>query len=118
MGQRHVRAQDMPAVDAGAAAAGQDMQGNRHIEILRGGPERIVVAMAIRLVVRRRTPNEYSANTYFTAALDLCHRGRDVAEFDGAETDEPLRIVAGILCRPVVEPAKACGAKLGIVEPE
>src|SRR5229473_8650108 len=74
--------------------------------------------MAIRLVVRRRTPNEYSANTYFTAALNLCHRGRDVSEFDGAETDEPLRIVAGILGGPVVEPAKACGAKFGVVEPE
>src|ERR1700730_2253508 len=74
--------------------------------------------MAVRLVVRRRTPNEYSANTYFTAAFNLRHRGRDVSQFDGAETDEPLRIVAGILGGPVVEPAKACGAKLGIVEPE
>src|SRR6202047_2490209 len=74
--------------------------------------------MAVRLVVRRRTPNEYSANTYFTAAFDLRHRGRDVSEFDGAETDEPLRIVAGVLSGPVVEPAKACGAKFGIIEPE
>src|SRR5690348_5820055 len=116
MWQRHVRAQNMPAVDAGAAAASQDMQRNRHIESLRGGPERIVVAMAIRLVVRRRTPNEYSANTYFTAALEFRYGSRDVAEFDGAETDEPFRTITGVFCRPVVEPAKACGAKLGVVE--
>src|SRR5260370_2343337 len=88
------------------------------MEILRGGPEGIVVAMAIRLVVRRRSPDEHSTNTYFAAAFEFRHRCPDVCEFDGAETDEPLRIVTGILGGPVVDPAKACGAKLGVVEAE
>src|SRR5260370_34954475 len=74
--------------------------------------------MAIRLVVRRRSPDEHSTNTYFAAAFEFRHRRRDVCEFDGAETDEPLRIVTGIFGGPVVEPAETCGAKLGVVEAE
>src|SRR5712692_6014627 len=62
--------------------------------------------MAIRLVVRRRSPDEHSTNTYFAAAFEFRHRRRDVCEFDGAETDEPLRIVTGIFGGPVVEPRK------------
>jgi len=87
MRQRHVRTQDVSAVEAGATAAGQDMQRDRHIQILCGSPERIVLVITVRPVVRGRAPNEHAADSHFAAPLEFRHSRRDIREFDRAETE-------------------------------
>src|SRR5205814_5165339 len=94
------------------------MERERHLEILRGGPERIVVWMRIGPIGGRFSPDHRSRHATTLDALQFGNRGGDILKRNQAERDQALEIILAILCGPVIEDAETRRTELSIPEPE
>ena len=94
------------------------MQRERHPEFLRGGPERIIVAMGIRPILGRRGPDERAFKSHLRRALEFAARAIDVEERNHREARELARRVATEFREPVVVDAKAVFLEFGVFDPE
>src|SRR5689334_5824137 len=106
----------MAAAEAGTAPSGENMKRNRHFEVLGGCPEWIIDWIAIRLVFRRRTPDQHAAQTFFGAALEFLHSFVDIFQRHGAGPDQALGVVTAIFAGPIIKRFEAGVAEFGIVE--
>src|SRR6266852_2274669 len=94
------------------------MQRQRYPEVLRRGPERIVVGVAVGTLVRRLRPDHRTAHPFLCDAREFGSARGDVFKRDEPKRDEPVEIVAAVFDGPVVERAKACGAQFDVIESE
>ena len=72
--------------------------------------------MAVRPIVRRLGPNHRSFDASFGAALKLFYPGINVFQGNQSEWQQPFRIMAAILCRPVIIRAKTGDPQFYIVQ--
>ena len=97
-------------------AASPDVQGQGYVEILRSGPERIIVRMAIRPLTRGIRPDHRSSHPLFGNALEFLDGRPNVLERDEPERNKPLGIIATVLHRPVIVRLKTGSPQLSIIE--
>src|SRR5438128_310702 len=106
MRQAHVGMQDLAEVDAVPAPGGEDVQRERHVQVLGRSPERIVLAAAVRMIIGRRTPDQGSTESCLSNTLEFLYPGRDVLQGNRAQADEPLGIVADVFRSPIIKGAE------------
>src|SRR5713226_1905845 len=100
------------------AMAGQDVQVNRHIELLRRGPELIVVFRVKGQARMRHLPNDGASEAGFFAAFQLFYRCIDVVHGDGGDADQAFGSRLTIVDQPVVVGGKASGLQFRIIKME
>ena len=87
--------------------AGQDVQADWHVQVLRRFPERLVMVGVERQVGVWRLPDESAFEAAITAAAKLLHRLVDVVDRDGGDADQPIQRRLAVLKQPVVVDAEA-----------
>src|SRR5713226_6608611 len=100
------------------ALAGDDMQRKREVMIGGGLPERIVDAVAVWLVLRRRAPDHRAAQTLLRATLQLLNPRWNIFERNQRRADQALGIVRAELREPVVVRAETCALQVGVAQVE
>ena len=98
--------------------AGQDMKADRHLQVLCGGPQFVVMIRAQRQIRMWRLPDQRTSHAHLPRALELRHRMVDVVGGDAGETDEPVRGDRAVLDEPVVVGAEARLLQRRVVQPE
>ena len=114
----HVRIEHGTGVAGRAFGPRQNMEREGHRELLRGGPERLVVRMRIRPLGGRFPPDHRPCHAPALDPLQLGHRGRDILERNKSQRDQALEIILAILRGPVIEGTETRRAELGIRESE
>ena len=87
------------------------MEGDRHVELGGGVPDRIEVGMAQTASVRRECGHEDPANAFGAKVLELAHGIRRIAERDVSEWEETIPIPLGSLESPAVVRAAVRGGE-------
>src|SRR5262245_5587669 len=100
------------------AHAGDAVQAQRHLELLRRRPERIIVGGAVRPRRGRRSPDGGALEPARGAPGKLLHAVVDVVEGDQGEPGESFRRVGAVLGQPVVVDTKAGALQRRVGEPE
>ena len=96
----------------------QGMQRERHLELLRGGPEGVIVMMRVGSILGRRGPDEGAFEPHLGAALEFAARAVNVEQRNHREAGEPARRVTTELSAPVVVNAEAVFLECGVFNPE
>src|SRR5579872_5200143 len=112
---RRVRAAaDTPA----AARAGQDMQRERHLQFLGGGPKTIVLAGAIMVALRRRRPDHAAFESELFTSFEFMGAPLDVEQRDKAEPAEAAGRIFAELRQPIIVNRKAGFLEFGLLNSE
>ena len=82
------------------------MHADRHVQLLRRGPQRVVVITVKRQIGRRSLPDHRAAQAGLLAALQLLHRVGNVEARQVAYPEEPIRRGRAVFDDPVVVDAK------------
>ena len=101
-----------------ALFAGHHMQADRHVQLLGGRPEGIVLGAAIRLFARRRTPDHDAPHTVPGPPLQLLDAGLNVFERNQRDPEQAFRVIAAKFAQPVVIGPKTRLLELGVVQTE
>src|SRR5262249_56170551 len=83
------------------AVPAQDVQIDRQVEILRGGPELVVVRRGKRQLCGRYLPDDRAAHAGFAAALQLFDGAADVLHRQHGDPDQPVRPGATVSDKPI-----------------
>src|SRR6266545_2619703 len=94
------------------------MQAHRSIQILTRAPKLIVVAGVEGEIRMGRLPNDRAFQSGFVASLEFFDAVIDVIDRNGRNADQPIRIDAAVIDKPVVVDAEASFLQTGIVESE
>src|SRR6266540_1223269 len=98
--------------------AGQNMQTHGSIELLARGPEFVVMTGVKGEIGMGCLPNNRALESRFVASLELFDAVIDVIDRNGRNADEPIRIDAAVVDKPVIVDAKASFLQTGIIESE
>src|SRR5262249_33708412 len=98
------------------ASASQDMQREGKIVFLGCCPEGIVLRRAVRLILRRGTPDQSAAQAFLSHTFEFRHTGRNILKRNRTQADQSRRVVAAILRSPIVERPETLSAQLGVIE--
>src|SRR5713226_10592779 len=92
------------------------MEAQRYTEVLRPRPERIISAIAVRPVFRRRAPDKSASQSRLGASLQFRARPLDIVQRDQRTSDQPLWIGPAIVNHPLVVSFEAGLLELDILE--
>src|SRR5712671_4685829 len=93
----HVGIDDVACVTGRAFSARQNMKRQRHLEILGGGPEWIVIRMRVGPVRRRIAPDHRTGHPAPLDSFEFSDRSWNVLKSDKPERNQSLEIVAAIV---------------------
>ena len=97
----HVEPEGVGA-DAGVGALGGDVERQRHLQVLGGGPEPVVLRRPVRLPRWRGDRDQRPAEAHPTASLQLGGGVVDVVDVDHRHALEAARVLGAELGQPVV----------------
>ena len=92
------------------------MERQGHIQVLGGGPERIVVGVAIGLFIRWRGPDHRPPQALVGTPFEFGHTSVNIFERHQPDADQPVGIIAAILGHKVVIGPEAGTPQSGVVQ--
>src|SRR5712692_4581177 len=104
------------ALKAAVIKSRQDVQVHRHVQVLRGFPERIVIVARKWQMLRRYLPDQTPNQSCLLAPLQLLDGGFDIIQRDHRNPDQPPRRHFAVLDQPVVGDLKTGFLYIGIFQ--
>src|SRR4026209_766216 len=98
--------EDLAEIDAMSTPRGQNVQRQREIEFLSGSKEWVIGAVAVRTILRRSAPDQRAAQSILSDTFQSRDACWDVFQRDRPKANQSFRIIAHILCGPIIERSK------------